>query len=200
MNIYLVRRHHVASGANGLDAALLRLRAFEGAPQVGSRRSRWRLSYVLREADGSLGLSCLVAAADVQALREHAQAVRLPLDEALRVTSTLAAATFDSTKVHLVRRTHGDIDRAALDRVLACARHVADAMAPRLRWLSSHALREAGGGRGSACLYRAGDAMALTDHARRAGLPAGVATPVLGRVVFRPERHGRALAAPATDC
>lgn len=188
MNIYLVHRRSVASGANELDAALLRLRSFEDEWHAGARRSRWRMSYVLREPDGGLGLACVVAAADAQALREHAQAVRLPLDEALRITSTQTAATFEPTSLVLVRRRHGRIDGAALDSVLATARRVADdAMAPRLRWLCTYALREADGSCGSATLYRSADASVLIDHARRAGLPAGDATPVLGRVVFRAE-------------
>ncbi len=199
MHIYLVRRRNVASGANELDAALLRLRSFEDAPQLGARRLRWRMSYVLREAEGGLGLACVCAATDAQALREHALAVGLPLDEALRVTSTQAAASFDSTHLYLVRRRYGRIDGTALDRALAATRHVADDQrAPRIRWLCTYALCEADGSSGSACLYRAADPAALIDHANRARLPTGEVTPVLGRVVFRIEPQGRTL--PLAPC
>lgn len=198
MNTYLVRRRGIAGGANELDAALLRLRSFEDGPRPGVRRSHWLMSYALREADGTLGLACVLAAEDLQALRAHALAVRLPAGEVVRAISTRTARALDPANVYLVRRRHGNVDAAELDQVLASASRLADGdIAPDVRWQCSHALQEADGSLGSACLYWAADPKALIVHAIRAGLPAGDITPVLGRVVFHADPLER-FAAPQT--
>lgn len=198
MNTYFVRRRGIAGGANELDAALLRLRSFEEGPRPGERRSRWLMSYALREADGTLGLACVFAADDLQALRAHALAVRLPAGDVARAISTRSAIAFDPANVYLVRRRHEGRDAAGLDRALVTASRLADAdIAAPVRWQCSYALQEADGRLGSACLYWAAHPRALIAHAIRAGLPAGEITPVLGRVVFHADPLERSSAPQA---
>jgi hypothetical protein len=50
---------------------------------------RWVRTYVLAEADGSLGTVCISEAADPEALRRHAGVAGLPVDEIARVAQTL---------------------------------------------------------------------------------------------------------------
>jgi Nickel responsive protein SCO4226-like len=42
---------------------------------------RWIRSYVVAETDGSLGLVCIYQASSPEAIRRHAYAAALPLDE-----------------------------------------------------------------------------------------------------------------------
>lgn len=54
-----------------------------------------------------------------------------------------------------------------------------------VRWLHSYALREADGRFGLACLFEAGDAQALQQHAKQLALPAEDVLPVAGTRVLR---------------
>jgi hypothetical protein len=45
-------------------------------------------SYVLQEADGRLGAICLYEATSPEAIREHGEAARIPVDEIVPVTLT----------------------------------------------------------------------------------------------------------------
>jgi hypothetical protein len=54
----------------------------------GDKRSediRWIRSYVLEEGGGSVGTVCIYQASSEEAIREHAQAADLPVDEVVRV-------------------------------------------------------------------------------------------------------------------
>ena len=184
MNLYCLRRRGIAVGANALDTALTRLRAFEDAPRLPVR---WLHSYALREADGRFGLACVFEAEHVEALREHALATGLPAEEIVQVLGRPAARGFTPPRAHLVRRRRGWPNALEYAQSLADAGLIAaDArLARRLSWLHSYTVREDDGSLGSFCLYQAADASALVDHAERAGLPATEITPVLGRIVFR---------------
>lgn len=50
---------------------------------------RWLRSYVLAEADGSLGTVCVYQASSPEAIRRHAGAATLPIDEIIAVADTV---------------------------------------------------------------------------------------------------------------
>jgi hypothetical protein len=50
---------------------------------------RWIRSYVIAETDGSLGTVCIFQAASPEAIRRHAYAATLPVDEIVAATDTL---------------------------------------------------------------------------------------------------------------
>ena len=49
---------------------------------------RWIRSYVLAESDGSLGTVCIYEATSPEAIRAHAKAAALPVDEIVAVANT----------------------------------------------------------------------------------------------------------------
>ena len=50
---------------------------------------RWIRSYVLAERDGSVGTVCIYQASSPEAIRAHAAAAGLPVDEIVRVVDTV---------------------------------------------------------------------------------------------------------------
>jgi hypothetical protein len=50
---------------------------------------RWIRSYVVAEADGSLGTVCIYQASSPEAIRRHAYASTLPVDEIVAVADTV---------------------------------------------------------------------------------------------------------------
>ena len=50
---------------------------------------RWIRSYVLAEPDGGLGTVCIYQASSPEAVRRHASAASLPLDEIVKVADTV---------------------------------------------------------------------------------------------------------------
>jgi hypothetical protein len=50
---------------------------------------RWIRSYVLEEDGGSVGTVCIYQASSPEAIREHASAADLPVDEIVRVADTV---------------------------------------------------------------------------------------------------------------
>ncbi len=50
---------------------------------------RWIRSYVLAEGDGTVGTVCVDQASSEQAVREHAAAADLPVDESVEVADTV---------------------------------------------------------------------------------------------------------------
>ena len=49
----------------------------------------WIRSYVLEEGDGSVGTVCIYQASSPEAIREHAGAADLPVDEIIKVADTV---------------------------------------------------------------------------------------------------------------
>jgi hypothetical protein len=49
----------------------------------------WIRSYVLAESDGTAGMLCIYQAASPEAIRAHAGAADLPVDEIIKVTDTM---------------------------------------------------------------------------------------------------------------
>jgi hypothetical protein len=183
---YLIHRPGIAADANELDAALMRLRAFEEQP--AALQAQWLHSYALHGHDGRLGLACVFRAADVTALRRHADSTQLAAVEISPVVRTLVVRPFAPTRVHMVRRRRAWRTVADLERNAALARRVADEqMARQLCWLRSYVVREHDDTLGSVCLFQAIDAGALAEHAERSGVTADEITAVIGRIVFREE-------------
>jgi hypothetical protein len=50
---------------------------------------RWIRSYVLQEDGGSVGTVCIYQASSEEAIREHAGAADLPVDEVIKVADTV---------------------------------------------------------------------------------------------------------------
>ena len=50
---------------------------------------RWIRSYVLSETDGSVGTVCIYEASSPEAIRRHAAAADLPVDEIIAVADTV---------------------------------------------------------------------------------------------------------------
>jgi hypothetical protein len=50
---------------------------------------RWIRSYVLEEEGGSVGTVCVYQAASPEAIRKHAKAADLPVDEIVKVADTV---------------------------------------------------------------------------------------------------------------
>src|SRR6188508_1130931 len=50
---------------------------------------RWIRSYVIAETDGSLGTVCIYQASSPEAIRRHAYAATLPVDEIVAVADTV---------------------------------------------------------------------------------------------------------------
>jgi sporulation protein YlmC with PRC-barrel domain len=50
---------------------------------------RWIRSYVLDEDDGSVGTVCIYQASSPEAIRRHAGAANLPVDEIIKVADTV---------------------------------------------------------------------------------------------------------------
>jgi hypothetical protein len=86
MDLYgIIRRNGWASAAD-LEAAAARSTA-EGDKQGSG--VRWIRSYVLSEDSGELGSFCVYEAESPEAIRAHAEAADLPVDEIVRVADTV---------------------------------------------------------------------------------------------------------------
>jgi Protein of unknown function (DUF4242) len=87
MKMYVIRRPYGWSSPEELEAAAAR------SKQVGDEEMpadiRWIRSYVVHEADGSLGTVCIYQASSPEKIREHAERAGLPATEILEVADTV---------------------------------------------------------------------------------------------------------------
>ena len=86
MDTYAILRRNGWQTPAELEAAAARSLA-EGerlADEVG-----WIRSYVLEERDGSIGTICIYEATGPEAVRAHAAAAGLPVDEIVKVAETV---------------------------------------------------------------------------------------------------------------
>jgi Protein of unknown function (DUF4242) len=87
MELYAILRRNGWSSGNELEHAAAR------STTIGDEQMpndvRWIRSYVLHEADGSLGTVCIYEAISPEAIRSHASLADLPLDEIIRVADTV---------------------------------------------------------------------------------------------------------------
>jgi thiamine biosynthesis protein ThiC len=87
MRTYVILRRNGWRTADELGAAAERSR------QVGDEEMSddisWIRSYVLEEADGTVGTVCIYQASSAEAVREHATRAGLPADEVIPVADTV---------------------------------------------------------------------------------------------------------------
>ena len=87
MNTYIIRRRNAWKNAQELEATAalsLRIGNDEMADQI-----RWIRSYVVQEADGTLGTVCVYQATNADAIRAHAKRVGMPANEITGVADTV---------------------------------------------------------------------------------------------------------------
>ena len=91
MNTYIIRRYNAWKNPGELEATAAR------SLHVGNNemadRIRWIRSYVVQEADGTLGTVCVYQATNADAIREHARRVGMPADEITCVADTVIIRT-----------------------------------------------------------------------------------------------------------
>jgi hypothetical protein len=87
MNLYVIRRPSGWRTPEELKAAAAR------SKQVGDEEMsadiRWIRSYVVHEADGSLGTYCIYQASSPEKIREHAARAGIPASDILEVADTV---------------------------------------------------------------------------------------------------------------
>jgi len=86
MNTYAILRRNGWQSGGDLQAAAVR------STEHGDLMPddiRWIRSYVLAESDGSVGTVCIYEASSPEAIRTHAAAADLPVDEIIAVAETV---------------------------------------------------------------------------------------------------------------
>ena len=86
METYLILRRGGWRSADDLAAAA------ERSTSEGERMPddiAWIRSYVLGELDGTIGTVCIYQASSPEAIRRHAAAAELPVDEIVKVADTV---------------------------------------------------------------------------------------------------------------
>ncbi|MGH2950304.1 MAG: nickel-binding protein [Solirubrobacteraceae bacterium] len=86
MDLYVIVRRNGWGSAEDLQAAAARSTAEGDKPGSGVR---WIRSYVLGEESGELGTFCVYEADSPEAIRAHAAAADLPVDEIVPVADTV---------------------------------------------------------------------------------------------------------------
>ena len=87
MNLYVILRRSGWRSPEDLQEAAAR------SARVGNEEMadevRWIRSYVLEEGGGSVGTVCIYEATSPEAIRKHAAAADLPVDEIIAVADTV---------------------------------------------------------------------------------------------------------------
>ena len=87
MNLYVIRRPSGWRTPEDLEAGAAR------SKQVGDEEMssdiRWIRSYVVQEADGTLGTFCIYQASSPEKIREHADRAGLPATDVFEVVDTV---------------------------------------------------------------------------------------------------------------
>src|ERR1700754_5178185 len=87
MNTYAIRRKQAWQSPEQVEQ--IAARSIQGADDDFPAEIRWLRSYVLAEADGTLGSICIYQATSPEAIREHAHRVGMPADEIFPVAETV---------------------------------------------------------------------------------------------------------------
>ena len=87
MKTYIIRRYNAWKNTRELEATAAR--SLHVGNDEMADRIRWIRSYVVQEADGTLGTVCVYQATDADAIREHARRVGMPADEITGVADTV---------------------------------------------------------------------------------------------------------------
>jgi Protein of unknown function (DUF4242) len=88
MDLYVILRRNGWADPPALEAAAERSAAEGDKPGSGVR---WIRSYVIGEESGELGTVCIYEGDSPEAIRAHAAASGLPVDEIIRVADTVIA-------------------------------------------------------------------------------------------------------------
>ncbi|MDX6647351.1 MAG: hypothetical protein QOK40_3078 [Miltoncostaeaceae bacterium] len=86
MDMYVIVRRNGWATVEDLQAAAARSATEGDKPDSGVR---WIRSYVLSEESGEVGTFCIYEATSPEAIRAHAQAADLPVDEVVPVADTV---------------------------------------------------------------------------------------------------------------
>lgn len=86
MDLYAIIRRKGWASPEDLEAAAARSTAEGDKPDSGVR---WIRSYVLSEQSGEVGTVCIYEADSPEAIRAHADAADLPVDEIVPVADTV---------------------------------------------------------------------------------------------------------------
>ena len=86
MNLYVIVRRNGFASPQDLEAAAARSTEAGNKPDSGVR---WIRSYVTAEDSGELGTFCIYEAESPEAIRAHADAADLPVDEIVPVADTV---------------------------------------------------------------------------------------------------------------
>ena len=86
MDLYVIVRRNGWATAADLEAAAARSSTEGDKPDSGVR---WIRSYVLAEESGEVGTVCIYEADSPEAIRAHADAADLPVDEVIPVADTV---------------------------------------------------------------------------------------------------------------
>ena len=86
MQLYGILRRNGWASAQDLEQAAARSTQEGDKPDSGVR---WIRSYVLGEESGELGTFCVYEADSPEAIRAHAQAADLPVDEIITLADTV---------------------------------------------------------------------------------------------------------------
>ena len=86
MNLYVIVRRKGWASPEDLEKAAARSTAEGDKPDSGVR---WIRSYVLAEETGEVGTFCVYEADSPEAIRAHADAAGLPVDEVIPVADTV---------------------------------------------------------------------------------------------------------------
>jgi Protein of unknown function (DUF4242) len=86
MDLYVIVRRNGFASAEDLKAAAARSTVEGDKPASGVR---WIRSYVVSESSGELGTFCIYEAESPEAIRAHALAADLPVDEIVPVADTV---------------------------------------------------------------------------------------------------------------
>ena len=87
MNLYVILRRDGWSSPAELEEAAAR--SSKTADEEMPDDIRWIRSYVLEEGAGSLGTVCIYEASSPEAIRKHAAAADLPVNEIIPIADTV---------------------------------------------------------------------------------------------------------------
>ena len=87
LNTYVILRRNGWRTPEDLQAAAAK--SSDVGDNEMSEDIRWIRSYVLAEADGSLGTVCIYQGSSPEKVREHAERAGLPADEVILVADTV---------------------------------------------------------------------------------------------------------------
>ena len=87
LKLYVIRRRSEWSSPEDLQAA--GARSADVGDNEMSADIRWIRSYVVAEADGSLGTVCIYQGSSAEKVREHASRADMPADEIVEIADTV---------------------------------------------------------------------------------------------------------------